>query len=88
VDSFIIEAVNGVTTCREARAEEVPLTLPRPDDRGTPITENYLPKTQRTIVSTGENAGTPLTINLIALSQLNSRSEQGNCYRGVSARGR
>ena len=72
VDSFIIEAANGVITCREARAEEVPLTLPRPDDRGTPITQNYLPKTQWTIVSTGENAGTPLTINLIALSQLNS----------------
>ena len=72
VDSFIIESVNGVSTCREARPEEVLLTLPRPDDRGTPITENYLRKNESTIVSTGENAGTPLTINLIALSQLNS----------------
>jgi len=72
VDSFIIEAVNGVTTCREARASEVLLTLPRPDDRGTPITENYLPESQRTIVSTGENVSSPLTINLVALSQLNN----------------
>jgi hypothetical protein len=72
VDSFIIEAANGVITCREARADEIPLTLPRPDDHGTPIKPNQPPETGTTIVSTGENASPSLTINLIALSQLNN----------------
>ena len=72
VDSFIIEVVNGVVTCREARPSEVPLTLPRPDDRGTPITRKYFQDTRETFVSTGENVSSPLTINLVALSQLNS----------------
>ena len=75
VDSFIIEAANGVIKCREARPEEVPLTLPRPEDRRTPVTQNYLPDTHA-IVSTGENVGTPLTINLVALSQLSSNPNQ------------
>jgi len=64
VDSFIIENVDGLSTCREATPEEVPLTLPRPGDRGVPV-EDLLPQPQRS-----EDISTGLTINFVALSQL------------------
>src|SRR5215470_17724161 len=50
VDSFIIEAINGVTSCREARPEEVSLTLTRSDDQRTPITRSYLPEMRQAVV--------------------------------------
>ena len=64
VDSFIIENVDGLSTCREATPEEVPLTLPRPGERGVPV-EDLLPQPQRS-----EDISTGLTINFVALSQL------------------
>jgi hypothetical protein len=64
VDSFIIENRDGVSTCREATREEVPLTLSRPDDRGVPV-ENLLPHRK-----SSEDISTGLTINFVALSQL------------------
>src|SRR5689334_20293531 len=45
VDSFIIEYVNGKSTCREATPAEVPSTLPRPTDVGVPV-ERLLPQTK------------------------------------------
>jgi hypothetical protein len=64
VDSFIIENVDGLSTCREATREEVSLTLPRPDDRGVPV-ENLLAHRK-----SSEDISTGLTINFVALSQL------------------
>ena len=72
VDSYIIEAINGVTSCRAARPEEVWLTLPRPDDQRTPITRNYLTEMPQAVIAGGENLSPALTINFVALSQLTS----------------
>src|SRR5262249_15915294 len=63
---------NGVTSCREARPEEVSLTLTRSDDQRTPITRSYLPEMRQAVVPAGANLSHALTINLVALSQLNS----------------
>jgi hypothetical protein len=77
VDSFIIEMNGDVTTCRVARPFEIQRTLPRPDDLRTPITVNYLRPTEKLdhasnlTAQSGDNIGTGLTINLVALSQLN-----------------
>lgn len=73
IDSFIIEMVNGVSSCRHASPAEVHLTLPRPDDRGTPITRSFLPDPEA-VASSGLKVSPALTINLVALSQLNSDS--------------
>jgi hypothetical protein len=72
VDSFIIEAINGGTACREARPEEVPLTLPRPDDVGVPVTPLRLKDAPDQVQAQSDNASTGLTINFFALSQLQS----------------
>jgi hypothetical protein len=63
VDSFIIENVDGVSTCRAALKEEVPLTLKRPDDVGIAV---------ESLVATPAAPATGLTINFVALTQLQS----------------
>ena len=68
IDSFIVELIDGVATCRAARPDEVSSTVPRADDPGVPI-EQLLPNLAS---SGGDNAENALTINLIALSQLQS----------------
>jgi hypothetical protein len=72
VDSFIIEMIDGVATCRDATLAEVPLTLPRPDDKGVPVKDlTPVAVPGENIQAPGsENDNTPLTINLVALSQL------------------
>ncbi len=77
VDSFVIQMVNGRATCRAATAEEIPSTLPRPDDRGVPARDllGSDPKSQAAIRA-GENSSAGLTINLVALSQLQSDSDR------------
>jgi hypothetical protein len=66
VDSFIIESFEGQSMCREATKDEVPLTLQRPDDRGVPVEALLGPR------STPQQSSTGLTINFVALSQLQS----------------
>src|SRR6266540_958260 len=61
VDSFIIENIDGVNTCREAAKEEVPLTLKRPEDKGVAV-ENLLAAPQKP-----QSPSTGLTINFVAL---------------------
>jgi hypothetical protein len=72
VDSFIIEMVGGAATCRDATPAEVPLTISRPDDHGVPVKALIptMPPTANAQAQGGENVNTPLTINLLALSQL------------------
>ena len=65
VDSFIVEKINGVSTCRQATPAEVPLTRRRPDDFGVPF--NTLYDKSRPIQ---ENATNGLSIGLDALTQL------------------
>jgi hypothetical protein len=67
VDSFIIEYVNGKSTCREATPAEVPSTLPRPTDVGVPV-ERLLPQTKAPVQANAVGGG--LTIQFNALSQL------------------
>lgn len=66
VDSFIIEYVGGKSVCRKATPAEVPSTLPRPTDIGVPV-ERLLPPTKN---ASANAVGTGLTINFVALSQL------------------
>ncbi len=75
VDSFVIQMVNGVARCREATAEEVPATLPRREDRGVPVRE-LLKGENQAAIHAGEDSSTGLTINLIALSQLQNDSNR------------
>ena len=72
-DSFIIEMIDGVSTCRKATPNEVPSTLPRPDDRGIPVRELLDAKSanQQNVMG-GQDSSTGLTISLLALSQLAS----------------
>ncbi|HJT67564.1 MAG TPA: NF038122 family metalloprotease, partial [Pyrinomonadaceae bacterium] len=72
VDSFIIDAVNGGAACREARPEEVPLTLHRPEDVGVPVAPVHLKNAPDQVTVQNENSATGLTINFVALSQLQS----------------
>lgn len=67
VDSFIIEFVNGRSTCRAARPDEIRSTLPRPTDIAVPI-ERLLPPTKAAPQANAE--GTGLTIQFDALPQL------------------
>ncbi|HEY3024869.1 MAG TPA: NF038122 family metalloprotease [Pyrinomonadaceae bacterium] len=77
VNSFIIQMVNGAATCRAATVEEIPSTLPRPDDRGVPVRDLLNADLQNQVaIRTGENSSTGLTINLVALSQLQSDSKR------------
>jgi hypothetical protein len=84
LDSFIIESKNGVSVCREARPEEVLSTLPRPDDRRTPVKINHFSESSASVTSLGvENASGPLTINLVALSQLDSDPDKATVIAAV-----
>jgi hypothetical protein len=65
VDSFIIESVDGLSTCREATKDEVSLTLQRPEDRGVPVEALVGPRPV-------PQQSSGLTINFVALSQLQS----------------
>jgi len=77
VNSFIIQMVNGAATCRAATVEEIPSTLPRPDDRGVPARDLLHPDSKsQAAIRAGENSSTGLTINLVALSQLQSDSDR------------
>jgi hypothetical protein len=67
VDSFIIQEVDGVGTCRAAQADEVRKTLRRADDPGIPA-ELLLPR-QFAPQIVGQAPG-GLTINFNVLSQL------------------
>jgi hypothetical protein len=67
-DSFIIEFTGGHSTCREARLEEIPSTLTRPGDSRVPV-EVLLPNKS---LANRDNALNGLTINFVALSQLQS----------------
>jgi hypothetical protein len=75
VDSFVIQMVNGVARCREATAEEAPGTLPRHEDRGVSVRE-LLQAENEPAIQAGENSTTGLTIDLIALSQLQNDSNR------------
>lgn len=77
VDSFIIEAANGGAACRHATLEEIPATLRRPDDIGIPV-EHLRPKELPNLLQTAEsdNATTGLTINFVALSQLQTDADR------------
>jgi Domain of unknown function (DUF4214) len=72
VDSFIIESNESGSVCRKARPEEVPLTLPRPDDTGVRVKPASLKDSPDQLQSQGENSATGLTIEFVALSQLQS----------------
>lgn len=75
LDSFVIQVIDGVARCRNATAAEAPATVPRLEDRGVPIKE--LLKTENQVaMQPGESAATGLTIDLIALSQLQSDSNR------------
>ena len=77
VNSFIIQMVNGAATCRAATVEEIPSTLPRPDDRGVPVRDLLNADLKNQVaIRAGENSSTGLTINLVALSQLQSDSKR------------
>ena len=76
VDSFIVEAVNGGTTCREARPDEVPMTLHRPDDVGVPVTPVHSKDAPNQITVQSDNSATGLTINFVELSQLQSDPQE------------
>lgn len=72
-DSFIVYAEDGHSTCRDASPAEVPATLPRPDDIGVPVKDLPIKRSNDELrESPGDNSSTGLTINLIALSQLQS----------------
>ena len=78
VNSFIIQMVNGAATCRAATVEEIPSTLPRPDDRGVPARDLLHPDLKsQAAIRAGENSSTGLTINLVVLSQLQNDSNSG-----------
>ena len=67
-DSFIIESVHGKSTCRGAKDEEAFSTLPKHKHEGVPV-EQLLPASK---LPGGDNAENGLTINFVALSQLQS----------------
>lgn len=67
-DSFIIEFTGGHSTCREATLEEIPSTLTRPGDSRVPV-EVFMPNKS---LANRDNAVNGLTINFVALSQLQS----------------
>jgi len=75
VHSFVIQMVDGVARCRKATAAEVPATLPRREDRGVPVRDLLQGENQTAVYAVG-NSSTGLTINLIALSQLQSDSNR------------
>jgi hypothetical protein len=77
VDSFIIQMLKGVATCRAATNEEIRLTLPRPEDPRVPVHDLMQPDLKnQAATGSGENSSSGLTINLVALSQLASDSNR------------
>jgi hypothetical protein len=78
VDSFIIRSVDGHVSCQGASPEEVQSTLPRPDDIGIPVRELLNKQPPNQLQSGSENATTGLTINLVALSQLQGDPNRDN----------
>lgn len=72
VDSFIIETgPDGRSVCRAATPAEIQSTRPRPDDIGIPVKQLLLKDSPNQLRSDGgSNASTGLTINFVALSQL------------------
>ena len=69
VKAFVTRIRDGVTTCRSASLEELSTTIPNADNRGVSVTE-ILSGTQN--APAGDNAADGLTIQLNALSQLQS----------------
>ena len=69
VKSFIVQMTNGEATCRAATREEAPLTIPSADNRGVPITQLEPDGSARINAPIADGPG-GLTINLVALSQL------------------
>lgn len=73
VQAFVTRIRDGVTTCRSASLEELSTTIPSSDNRGVPVTG---------ILSSGQNAplvdnaAEGLTIQLNALSQLQTDSNR------------
>jgi hypothetical protein len=81
VDSFIIEMINGKATCRGAKPAEVASTLPRPTDVGVPV-ERLLPQDKS--MPYRQNVGSGgLTINLVALSQLQNDANQATVIAAI-----
>jgi hypothetical protein len=72
VDSFIIEATAAGSVCREARPDEVPSTIPRPGDTGVRIRPVNFKDAPDQLQAQDANSSTGLTIDLVALSQLQS----------------
>src|SRR5688572_1464069 len=78
VDSFIIEFANGSTACRAATLAEIPATRPRPGDVGIPV-QQLRPKeapANQLRAAESDNAATGLTINFVALSQLQNDADR------------
>lgn len=69
-DSFIIESGGGDSVCRAATAAEKPMTLHRPEDVGIPVKQLLLKDSPNQIRTQADNSSTGLTINFVALSQL------------------
>jgi hypothetical protein len=73
VKAFVIRLRNDVTTCRSATPAELPTTVPSADNRGVSVTE-LLPR--ELAKPHTENAVDGLTIQLNALSQLQTDSNR------------
>jgi hypothetical protein len=68
--AFVIQMTNGHAACRTATAEEARHAHPSPGNRGVPI------NTLHDVVTPVSDAPTALTINLVALSQLQTDSNR------------
>jgi hypothetical protein len=68
INGFIIQMAGDTATCRATTPEEVSSTVPSPDNRGVSVSELVETK-NRTTINAQESSGN-LTINLLALSQL------------------
>lgn len=73
VKAFVTHIRDGVTTCRSASLPEIPTTIPSPDNRGVPVTQIL---TGPDKAPAGDKAADGLTIQLNALSQLQSDSNR------------
>jgi len=78
VDSFIVEKINGRSTCRVATPAEVPSTRRRPDDIGVPFQQLYDKSIPRQT-----NSSTGLTIDRSALSQLQADPNKATVLAAV-----
>jgi len=73
VKAFVTRLRDGVATCRSATPSEIQSTVPSPDNRGVPVAE-LLP--HELAKPHTENAADGLTIELNALSQLQTDSNR------------